>query len=390
MAPPAHVMSLSLSALYTRALDKAARAFNLPTINDETQGLIQDTLSDLIQLTSRVTSLSLFSPNEIIDDISTPDLAYLSLPFILAEVQNRVRTTDTVDRTNNLTQVQRHLNMYTSGLETYNIVPETERVLYGQQPSSIGDAAKRREVKIRQYKAEKDLRTRIEVIRRRRRQLVSEDRLSNDFDLVASLLLPSEDDAEDLETDDILREATLLLLRLFYAQACAQLESVDQEIWLLRNAPPLPPLPKPPSDERQNKTKDQEGMWKIDAAPELSKRGLLLDPHGKPLQPFTILPANALDRARIHAQVFRPGHRLPTMTIDEYLEVERQRGGILSTGGPSSEAKPTLSEQLTIDSEIDGTGLGELKAEEQRHKDEQWAQYKDTHPRGAGNTMNRG
>lgn len=171
--------------------------------------------------------------------------------------------------------------MYTSGLETYNIVPETERVLYGQQPSSIGDAAKRREVKIRQFKAEKDLRTRIEVIRRRRRQLVLEDRLSNDFDLVASLLLPSEDDAEDLETENILREATLLLLRLFYAQACAQLESVDQEIWLLRNAPPLPPLPKPPSDERQNKTKDQEGMWKIDTAPELSNRGLLLDPHGK-------------------------------------------------------------------------------------------------------------
>jgi len=55
-----------------------------------------------------------------------------------------------------------------------------------------------------------------------------------------------------------------------------------------------------------------------------------------------------------------------------------------------SEAKPTLSEQLTIDSEMDGTGLGELKAEEQRHKDEQWAQYKDTHPRGVGNTMNRG
>ena len=169
--------------------------------------------------------------------------------------------------------------MYISGLETYNIVPETERVLYGQQPSSIGDAAKRREVKIRQYKAEKDLRTRIEVIRRRRRQLVSEDRLFGDFDLVASLLLPSEDDAEDLETENILRETTLLLLRLFYAQACAQLESVDQEIRLLRDAPP--PSPKPPLDERQKKTKDQEGMWKIDAAPELSNRGPLLDPHGK-------------------------------------------------------------------------------------------------------------
>lgn len=39
---------------------------------------------------------------------------------------------------------------------------------------------------------------------------------------------------------------------------------------------------------------------------------------------------------------------------------------------------------------MDGPVLGELKADEKRRKDEQWAQYRDTHPRGAGNTMNRG
>lgn len=171
--------------------------------------------------------------------------------------------------------------MYVSSLETYDIVPETERVLHGQQPSSITDAAKRREVKIRRYKAEKDLRTRMEVIGKRRRQLVSEDRSFGDCDLVASLLLSSEDDAEDSDTENVVRDSTLLLLRLFYAQACAQLEGVDQEIQLLRNAPPPPPLPKPPADERRDKTKDQEAMWKIDAAPELHNRGSLLDPHGK-------------------------------------------------------------------------------------------------------------
>lgn len=43
-----------------------------------------------------------------------------------------------------------------------------------------------------------------------------------------------------------------------------------------------------------------------------------------------------------------------------------------------------------MDSEMDGTVAGEEKAEEKRQKDEKWAQFKDTHPRGAGNTMNRG
>ena len=96
------------------------------------------------------------------------------------------------------------------------------------------------------------------------------------------------------------------------------------------------------------------------------------------------------------------------MTVDEYLEIERQRGNIITGGGydiqflsvitvslsaqnrPQSESRPTTSEQLQLDSEMDGTVFGEEKAEEKRQKDEKWAQYKDTHPRGAGNTMNRG
>ena len=40
--------------------------------------------------------------------------------------------------------------------------------------------------------------------------------------------------------------------------------------------------------------------------------------------------------------------------------------------------------------EMDGTLEGEEKAEEKRHEDERWARYTDTHPRGSGNTMNRG
>jgi hypothetical protein len=45
---------------------------------------------------------------------------------------------------------------------------------------------------------------------------------------------------------------------------------------------------------------------------------------------------------------------------------------------------------LAIDSEMDGTVQGELKAEKKRQKDEKWAKYTDDHPRGAGNRMNRG
>lgn len=120
-------------------------------------------------------------------------------------------------------------------------------------------------------------------------------------------------------------------------------------------------------------------------------KGPLLDLSGKPLRPFTILPAgSSADRARLQAQVFGPDHRLPSMSVDEYLEIERQRGNVITGGGPQSEQRLTTSEQLALDSEMDGTIFAEDREEEKRQKDESWARYTDSHPKGAGNTMNRG
>ena len=61
----------------------------------------------------------------------------------------------------------------------------------------------------------------------------------------------------------------------------------------------------------------------------------LISGGGRVLRPFTILPTtNGLsDRERFQGEVFRSSHRLPTMTIDEYLEEERRRGNIITGGG---------------------------------------------------------
>lgn len=73
--------------------------------------------------------------------------------------------------------------------------------------------------------------------------------------------------------------------------------------------------------------------------------------------------------------------------VHTYNNIKNQQH---ANGRPRSEKEPTTSEQLALDAEMDGTAFGEVKAEEKRLKDERWAQYTDAHPRGAGNTMNRG
>jgi hypothetical protein len=89
------------------------------------------------------------------------------------------------------------------------------------------------------------------------------------------------DDEDDPDTDDILRETTLVLLRLTYAQAHGQLESMDQELDLLRSVPPPPPSAEPPPDDGRRKAEEKEDMWKLDAPTRPGGSGPLLDSGGK-------------------------------------------------------------------------------------------------------------
>lgn len=112
-----------------------------------------------------------------------------------------------------------------------------------------------------------------------------------DYDLILSLLpesrAKSSDDAEDLdsETDEVLRETTLVLLRLFYAQASSQLQSLGQEKQLLNSAPHMsePTGSSTISDPRNKKRKEEEDAWKLDlqlgGGPD--GKGAILDASGK-------------------------------------------------------------------------------------------------------------
>ncbi|KAI0664748.1 TAP42-like protein [Cubamyces menziesii] len=279
---------LPLSALFYRALTTASKACNLPTIEDETQELVRSSLSDLRQCSTRVSKLALFSPNEQLSDIPTRDLVYLLLPYVLSEVQSRVRTTEREERIDLVSEVKRHLEAYVHYLEQYEIVTAEDRDLYGRPASSVADPARRRELKIKQYKREKDIRARIETVRKRMNLSATEP--GSNIELIASVLpdpaKQSSDTTEetDADTEEILREALILLLRFIYAEAQTQLERTTEELDLLRNAPPLPPQQPPSDDPRVAKKRVEDDMWKLDAPLNRGGpdgKGPLLDPQGK-------------------------------------------------------------------------------------------------------------
>lgn len=60
-------------------------------------------LKNLYQLSKGIQIAGIFSPNETLEDLSTAHLPYLSVDYVLAEVEGRVRTTDGAERMKSLT-----------------------------------------------------------------------------------------------------------------------------------------------------------------------------------------------------------------------------------------------------------------------------------------------
>ena len=120
-------------------------------------------------------------------------------------------------------------------------------------------------------------------MRKQRRQAPTDDS-TNDLDLILSLLSSPVQTSDDNEEDDDenLREASLLLLRLTYAQACSQLQTMDQEMQLLRSMPPIA-LSQEAADDRKQRKDETDKMWKLDTPTTILQggQGPLLDPQGR-------------------------------------------------------------------------------------------------------------
>ena len=123
----------------------------------------------------------------------------------------------------------------------------------------------------------------------------------------------------------------------------------------------------------ETETKDSD--WKLDMP---QSTGPLLSSDGQVLRPFILTSK----RDEFKSQVFRPHWRLPTMTVDEYLQREMERGNVIYGTGEQSpeEQERRKGEEEEIEELVD----------QKTYKDRAWDDYKDDNPRGWGNRMNKG
>ncbi len=179
--------------------------------------------------------------------------------------------------------------------------------------------------------------------------------------------------------DETLRNLYLAEIAFFVHHTFQSLDMITQEVSILSQMQHSEPARQhgAPIDARTPQRSDGYSA-RLDGPVTMGglgrKGGPLLNSSGKPLQPFTLLDK----RSELRSGVFRPGHTLPTMTMDEYLEEERRRGGIIDGGGNANAPQPEPDED-----NMEAVDAATMKARE-------WDEFVEANPKGAGNTLNRG
>ncbi|KXX76104.1 Immunoglobulin-binding protein 1 [Madurella mycetomatis] len=366
----------SLKALFADAESKRLALESSPLAPNSTE--YTDAVSSAIKLyqdSSRlIDAASLFSPNESLEDLSTSDLPYLLTNFHLAELTQKLPFTSPEERKRVLSSARDAYERYLHLLDSYGLLSAPHKKFleqYNDSPTTFttvpSNPAARRDAKIANFKTEKELRSKLDFLRRR-----------PDYGTEGG------DGAGD---EDLVRETHLAHLNYSTHQAFQSLEMLNREWEMLAQAPPRPEPIHSRGDkilqEEEDLRRRQRGLAdnysdRLDqplrsGMPNLPG-GPLFSKQGKPLQPFTLLNS----RQELAKGVFRPGHNLPTMTIDEYLEEERRRGGIIEGGGEAS-----LRREEPDEDDME-------KADAETMKARAWDEFVEANPKGSGNTLNRG
>ncbi|KAL7269243.1 Type 2A phosphatase-associated protein 42 [Rhizina undulata] len=333
-----------------RTLYNSAEAFRKDLeatygVSSEFQDKVQNSLAAYRKCKDLVERLSLFSLNETIEDVSSSELRYLLIDFYIAELGQK----DTaLPRKTVLERSRSDYKRFLILCEAYELLSASDKATLEHllDPSSSpvtlpSDPAMRRNAIIARYKQEKELKAKVEF------------------------LSSHESAADDADT----RTLYLSAISLAVMQTVQALDMISRELDILSKAPPPETIvpSRPDEDERSRQPEFSKDQYsdKLDFVTGDIKGGPLLNKDGKPLRPFTLLDS----RERLKKQVFGPGHNLPTMTIDEYLEEERRRGGIIEGGGEKSGIRPEPDED---DYE---------KADAETYKAREWDEFKEANPR---------
>ncbi|CAG8459055.1 2441_t:CDS:2 [Paraglomus brasilianum] len=311
----------------------------LDSVDSGYQNDVKKAIGHFTRCAHLVRELSLFSINETVDDISTTDLKYLLVEAYLGTLHIKLNEGD---RLVCLEKAKLYLEQFLENVELYSLISDQDKkYLESVKAQVTGDPAKSRDEKIARAKRKKEIEKELKTLQSFLQNSLTEDR--EDFD----------------------RKHVLKLIELFVQKSIDELRAIMNEIEMVII------MQKMQEQQRNGQTDDRVNVHQPQRA--TGSNGSLLDKDGKPQRPFVLTSK----REEIKNSLWRPHWSLPTMSIDEYLQLEAQRGNIISGGGK-------MPEEKVVDD------MDEAAIDAETYKAREWDDFKDANPRGWGNRRGKG
>lgn len=377
-----------LPALFDKALQLHSRAVDSQITSDEAKKGCEL----LRQCEGLIDKLGLFSSNEQKDDISTGDLKYLLVPYFLAELMEKVESSD---RLQALRLASSYLKVFMSSCERLDLLPDAEFSAFNQEAPVTADA--RRATKIARFKRAKAAESKLQELRERRERRGR----SRGAAAKGSMADHGDDNIGD-EFEDEEREAWLSQISLSLCKALdlAEMLKLEEEVLGVKHSEngqevltrSMLDVRTSTAEARHKNAATRAKTWKAAqpitcatfAQDVIEGRASIGQGHEHNHQPL-FGPASLVgdhittERQKIAAQVFQPSHRLPTMSIEEagLKEMEIMRKWTERNAKLQEEANSSWANEAKKGNESD--------EEAAEYKSRAWDDWKDDNPRGSGN-----
>mmetsp|Transcript_41691 Transcript_41691/g.130604 ORF Transcript_41691/g.130604 Transcript_41691/m.130604 type:complete len:360 (-) Transcript_41691:101-1180(-) len=347
------------------------------------------------------------SVNELVDDVETAALPLLLLPYMRAQALERsgpaapgVAPEEIMGRRAGAVRsakaafsafLNRALDLELLAGPDLDAWRELEGTDEGEGERRSADPNAKRLRKIERYRRQQAAVTRIaEIDAALRSQLEGLGGGAGGNAAAEILRIQAESPGgEALENaDELIRERWEIALSHAIRDAVEQLGSLTEEMGILEfmaaRRPPAPPGGGPDGSNRgapQSAAEDGR-MRQRSAVPDPNRPGLTVTHLDRGVDGLV-----TERRETVKANVFRPYHNLPTMSLEEFAQQEMEDAMRREAASKAAEENPgpRRMDQLERDGDEDDAELAEQAA----YKDRAWDDWKDDHPRGMGNKMGK-
>ncbi|KAI3990756.1 hypothetical protein MKX01_023056 [Papaver californicum] len=393
------IEEMTLPALF----QQARKIYSMDCDSATDQEIIKKGCEALETCDEMISKLGLFSANETKEDVSTSNLKFLLVPFYLVELTERLSHRDRLEV---VKTSQAKLKKFITFCEAMELVPEEELQISAEEASDTPAATRAK--KIGRFRRQRAAEAKLQEIKERKERRGRSLRAS-------ALSTPVEAGEEDALDDDgeEEREAWLTTISLAICKAFDLLEMLKKEEEML-TAVKEKQLQNGDGEitrEILNERIEMAESWHRNAATRVKSarpaqpitcatfaqdvvegRAKVSEAHDHKHQPLIFGPQSLTggrftsERERLAAQVFQPGHRLPTMSIEEAGLKEMEMMNKWQEMNLKLYEEATTSWHTERPKPGAPTDEDEEEDEEASHqKAVAWDDWKDDNPRGAGN-----